>query len=52
MRGPFWNNGRTGVTGEAPGFVTNEPDYETYTDEDGRTRTRVGVEKNTTKENE
>lgn len=41
MRGPFWNNGKTGVTGE-PGFVRNEPNYVTTTDATGKTVTLTG----------
>lgn len=40
MRGPFWNNGKTGVTGE-PAFRTNKPNLETYRDDNGVLRTRV-----------
>jgi hypothetical protein len=40
MRGPFWNP-RTGVTGE-PKFRTNEPNFVTTTDAEGRTVTLTG----------
>lgn len=42
MRGPFWNNGKTGVTGE-PGFLTNQPNYVTTTDARGKTVTLTGA---------
>ena len=44
MRGPFWNNGKTGVTGEAPGFIKNAPNFVTTTDSEGNTVTLVGEE--------
>lgn len=40
MRGPFWNNGKTGVTGE-PAFRTATPNIHTYTDDQGVLRTVV-----------
>lgn len=42
MRGPFWNNNKTGVTGEAPAFVTNDPRY-TIVEVDGQRRTYLDV---------
>lgn len=40
MRGPFWNNGKTGVTGE-PAFRTDTPNLHTYRDAQGHLRTQV-----------
>lgn len=40
MRGPFWNNGKTGVTGE-PTFRSTTPNLHTYRDEQGNLRTQV-----------
>lgn len=41
MRGPYWND-KTGVTGE-PKFRTDEPNYVTTTDSEGKTVTLTGA---------
>lgn len=43
MRGPFWGDGRVGVTGEPTGseYAKTHPHVQHYTDEDGVLRTRI-----------
>lgn len=43
MRGPIWNDGRVGVTGEpvAKDYSETHPHVQTYTDEHGNLRTRI-----------
>lgn len=41
MRGPFWDDEETGVTGE-PLFARDKTEnYEHYTGDDGKTHTRI-----------
>lgn len=40
MRGPNWSDPSRGVTGE-PKVTSDKASYETYTDENGMTRTRI-----------
>lgn len=41
MRGPFWNDDKTGVTGEAKFDRDKTENYETTTDKDGNVRTEI-----------
>jgi hypothetical protein len=41
VHGPIWNDDRVGVTGE-PKFRTQEPNYVTVTDAQGKRVTLVG----------
>lgn len=41
MRGPFWNDDQTGVTGEDLFDRDKSENYETYTDDEGVLRTRL-----------